>query len=203
MAFKTDRYHNTTSAARYLFNVSGYDVQFIGGKNENDFVLGGGWSGNIGKVSFRGEGSLFTPLPGKEDISKKAVSVTFSADYTFDNSLYIHSAFLFNSMGTTERGEGISLLNPNFNLSAKQLSIGKYELFGQVSYPISPILNASVAGIFNPSDLSSYIGPTVTISLQDNLELMLTAQILLGEAGSEYGAMGNTYACFGRLRWSF
>ncbi|MFA7044032.1 MAG: hypothetical protein WC186_06785 [Bacteroidales bacterium] len=203
VAFKTDRYHNTTAAARYLFNFYDYDIQFIGGKNENDFVLGGGWSGNIGKVSFSGEGSFFTPLPGKEDLSSTSVSATISANYTFKNSLFVHSAFLFNSMGTTEREGGLSLINPNDNLSAKRLSIGKYEWFGQVSYPVNPILNVSLAGMLNPSDHSSYIGPMVTVSLLENLELMLTAQVLLGETGSEYGAFGNTYAGFGRLRWSF
>jgi hypothetical protein len=39
--------------------------------------------------------------------------------------------------------------------------------------------------------------------LHDNLELMLTAQIMMGDAGSEYGFLGNTYAGFARLRWSF
>lgn len=203
IALKVDGNNNTTAAARYLFNLNGYDLQFIGGKNENDWVLGGGWSGNIGAVSFRGEGSFFTPMAGKEHLSKKAVSATLGADYTFGKELFFTAAFLFNSMGTTGSTTGLSLLNPNFNLSAKQLSIGKYELFGQLSYPFSPILNGSLAGMYNPSDGSSFIGPTVSLSLQDNLELMLTAQLLLGKTGSEYGAMGNTYACFGRLRWSF
>ena len=128
VALKSDKYGNTTAAARYLFNILDYDIQFIGGKNANDFLLGGGWSGSIGDVSFRGEGSYFTPLAGKERISKNAVSATVSADYTFKNSLFIHSAFLFNSSGTTVSGSGISLLNPTNNLSAKNLSMGKYEL---------------------------------------------------------------------------
>jgi len=203
IAFKNDRNGNTTAAARYLLNFHDYDIQFIGGKNENDIVLGGGWSGSIWDVSFRGEGSFFTPLAGKEDLSETSISATISADYTFDNSLFIHSAFLFNSMGTTVSGAGISLLNPDYNLSAKNLSIGKYELFGQVSYPVSPIINVNFAGMFNPSDGSSYLGPSATFSLQDNLELMTIAQVLLGEKGSEYGSMGNTYAGFARLRWSF
>ena len=203
MAFKKDGRGNTTAAARYLFNILDYDVQFIGGKNDNDFVLGGGWSGGIGDVSFRGEGSFFTPLAGKEKISETSVSATVSADYTFKSSLFVHTAFLYNSLGTTQTGSGISLLNPNNNLSAKNLSIGKYEIFGQVSYPINPILNVNFAGMLNPSDGSCYLGPASTISLQNNLELMLTAQLMLGKAGSEYGYMGNTYACFGRLRWSF
>jgi hypothetical protein len=203
VALKSDRWGNTTAAVRYLFNIHDYDVQFIGGKNGNDWVLGGGWSGNIGKVSLRGEGSFFTPMAGKEKISETSVSATVSTDYTCSNSLFMHAAFLYNSMGTTKPGTGISLLNPNFNLSAKNLSVGKYELFGQVSYPVSPILNVDMAGMLNPSDGSVYLGPGSTLSLQDNLELMLTAQLLLGKAGSEYGYMGNTYACFGRLRWSF
>lgn len=203
LAMKNDSSGNTTIAARYLFNFHDYDIQFIGGKNGDDFVLGGGWSGNVGDVSLRGEGSFFTPLSGKEAISKTAFSATLSADYTFKNSLFIHTAVLFNSSGSTESGNGISLLNPNFNLSAKNLSVGKYELFGQISYPVNPILNVNFAGMLNPSDGSSYLGPTATISLHDNLELMLTAQLMLGETGSEYGFMGNTYAGFGRLRWSF
>jgi hypothetical protein len=202
-AAQIDSSHQTTVAARYLFNMKGYDVQFIGGKNGNDWVLGGGWSGSLGQVSFRGEGSFFAPLPGKAHVSKKAVSATLAADYTFKNDLYVHAGFLFNSMGTTGLSTGISLLNPNLNLSAKQLSIGKYELFGQVSYPVNPIFNASLAGMLNPSDGSAYVGPTGTVSLQNNLELMLTAQLLLGKPNSEYGGIGNTYACFGRLRWSF
>jgi hypothetical protein len=203
VAFKMDKGHSTTVAARYLFNVHDYDFQFIGGKNEDDWVLGGGWSGNLGDVSFRGEGTFFTPLPGKYSVSETSVSATVSADYTFDNSLYVHSAFLFNSMGRTGKTGGMSLLDPNENLSAKQLSLGRYELFGQVSYGFSPILNGSLAGMFNPSDLSSYLGPMATLSLQENVDLMLIAQILLGDTGSEYGAVGNTYVCFGRLRWNF
>lgn len=203
VAFKVDGNNHSTAALRYLFNLSDYDLQFIGGKSDNDWVLGGGWSGNIGSVSFRGEGTFFTPLSGKKAVSETSVSATLAADYTFNNDLFVHASILFNSMGTTGNSYGISLLNPKLNLNAKHLSIGKYELFGQISYPFSPILNASLAGIYNPLDGSSFLGPTANISLHDNLELMLTAQVLLGELGSEYGSLGNTYACFGRLRWSY
>lgn len=205
VAVKTDSSHNYTAAARYLFNLWDYDIQFIAGKNDNDFVAGGGWAGSIGKVSFRGEASFFKPLPGKEDISETSLSATLSADYTFSNSLYLHSAFLYNSAGKTSisEGSGISLLNPDFELSAKKLSLGRYEIFAQASYPVNPILGLNFATIYNPSDNSAYFGPAATVSLSDNLELMLTAQLLTGKKGSEYGYMGNTYACFGRLRWSF
>lgn len=203
LAFKTDKNNKTTAAARYRFNYHDYDIQLIGGKSEADVVLGGGWSGGLGKMSFRGEGSVFIPAFEGSANSVTSVSATISTDYTFENSLYVGAAFLFNSMGSTAAMNGISLLSPDLNLSAKQLSLGKYELFGQVSYPLSPIVNVAFATMYNPSDHSAYLGPTATISLLDDLELMLTAQLMLGDTGTEYGAYGNTYACYGRLRWSF
>ncbi|MDR0732467.1 MAG: hypothetical protein LBF08_00170 [Dysgonamonadaceae bacterium] len=57
--------------------------------------------------------------------------------------------------------------------------------------------------MFNPADLSAYISPNFTISLKDNLDLLIGSQLLLSTTGSEYASMGNTYAAFARLKWSF
>jgi hypothetical protein len=201
--FKIDKDYKTTIAARYLFNLKQYDIQVLGGQYGDDIVIGGGWSGDIKNVSFRGEASFFVSAFDKNDRDKAALSATVSADYTFNNSLYLHGAFLFNSMGTTKKEGGMSLLGMSSELSAKQLSIGMYELFGQISYPINPILSISFVTMFNPADLSLYCSPSTTISLHDNLELLVMGQFLFGERGSEYGANGNTYAASCRLRWSF
>jgi hypothetical protein len=204
MAYKAaDAFSNTAFAAKYRFNYKNYDIQLIAGQAGNDFVFGGGWSGFIGDLSFRSEGSFFTPLPSKKEVSENAFTGTLSLDYTFSNSLYLHTSFLYNSNGTTTKGESFSLLDPTFQLSAKNLSIGKYELFGQASYPVNPLINTGVAAMMNLSDQSMYVGPSVSISLHNNLELYLMSQIMLGETGSEYAATGNIYAFYGRLRWSF
>lgn len=202
LAVKTDSSRKLTLAGRYVFNVEAYDIQVIAGKNTDDALVGGGFSGSVGPVSLRGEGSVFIPLTSGSG-TRTTVSATVSADYTFENELYLHTAFLYNGMGTTQLGTGVSLLNPAASLSAKNLSVGKYEVFGQLSYPLNPLTNLSLAGMLNPADGSAYMGPTATVSLQDNLELMLTGQLLMGGSGSEYGFMGNTYAGFARLRWSF
>ena len=204
LAYKAaDAFTNTAFAAKYRFNLKNYDIQFIAGQAGNDFVFGGGWSGFIGGMSFRGEGSFFTPLPSKKYVSENAFTGTVSLDYTFNNSLYLHTSFLYNSNGTTTKGESFSLLDPGYQLSAKNLSIGKYELFGQASYPLNPLIKTGLAAMMNLSDQSMYIGPSASISLHNNLELFLMSQVMLGETGSEYAATGNIYAYFGRLRWSF
>ncbi len=203
VVFKINKEYATTIAARYLFNVKDYDIQVLGGQCEKDLVVGGGWSGGIKNVSFRGEASFFVSVFDRTDPLQTALSATVSVDYTFKNSLYLQGAFLFSSMGTTKRLGGISLLGTSSELSARQLSIGMYELFAQVSYPIIPILSVDFVTMFNPGDLSLYCSPNISISLHDNLELLLAAQLLFGKQGSEYGANGNTYAAFCRLRWSF
>ena len=190
-------------AAKYRFNLFNYDIQLLAGKTGYDYVLGGGWSGSIGNLSIMGEASWFTPAPDKKDISKEALSASAALSYTFPNSLFLQASFLYNGSGTTERGQSISLLDPTMQLNAKNLSIGKYELFGQISYPIGTLLNTNLAAMYNPVDYSMFVGPSVSISILDNVDFFTTAQIMLGKQGTEYGAFGNLYSLFGRLRWSF
>ncbi len=89
----------------------------------------------------------------------------------------------------------------NNKLSAKYLSLAQYSLFAQASYPVTPLLSASLSGIANPNDGSWYFGPAFTYSLQNNLELMATGQLFFGDQGTEFGDIGQLL--FGRLKWSF
>lgn len=187
----------TAFAGMYRFSYRDYDFQFLGGQAGNDWVLGSGWSGDICGAGFRGEITHFEP---RINNSKRATVASVSADYTFQNSLYIHTSFLFSSNGKTGNAGGMDLLfNPD--MSAKQLSFARYSLFGQVSKPITPLFSGSFSGIVNPSDGSFYVGPALTYSLLDNLELMVTGQLFFGQSGTEFGDIGQI--AFGRLKWSF
>jgi hypothetical protein len=196
-------YQSATLAARYFFNLKDYDFQFIAGKYNDDIVSGFGWSGAVKNVSFRGEISVFTPVANRHINRETAVAATVEADYTFGNQLYLHGAALFNSLGKLKGAEGMNLLAMQSELSAKKLSYGKVELFGQASYPVSPVFNMGLAAMLNPADLSAYLSPNCTFSLSNNLDLMLNAQLLLGKSNTEYAANGNIYAAFARLKWSF
>jgi len=184
-------------AGMYRFAKWDYDFQFIGGQAGDDWVLGGGWSGDIRGAGFRGEITHFEP---RNDQSIRATVASVSADYTFPNSWYIHGSFLYSSNGKTGKAGGMNVLfNPD--MSAKQLSFARYSLFGQVSKPITPLLSGSFSGIINPSDGSFYVGPAFAYSVLNNLELMLTSQLFFGDSGTEFGDIGQI--AFGRLKWSF
>ncbi len=181
------------------FSKWNYDFQFIGGWVGPDLVIGAGWAGDIEGGGFRGEVSHFIPRESGSK-SETATVASITGDYTFSNSIYIQFSTLFNSHGQTGQITGLNPLG-NEILSAKTLSFAKYSLFGQVSYPVNPLINGSLSGIINPCDGSFYLGPTISYSLQNNLELMLTSQLFFGEDNTEYGDIGQLF--FGRLKWSF
>lgn len=188
----------TAIAGMYRFSKMNTDIQFLGGWMGKDYVLGTGWSGDIKGSGFRGEVSWFKPRE-KDNGSYEALVASVSGDYYFQNSLYVHAAVLYNSHGTTGDAGGRSFFAPD--ISAKMLSLGRYNLFGQVSYPFTPLFNTSFSSILNPGDGSFYTGPTLTYSLGNNLELMVNGQLFFGRDGTEYGDYGQ--AVYGRIKWSF
>jgi hypothetical protein len=198
LVYKPGSNHTQSAlAGMYKFTRWDYDFQFLCGQAGNDWVIGGGWAGDIYGAGFRGEIAHFEP---RIDSSVRATVASVSADYTFKNSLYIHSSILYSSNGKTGNAGGLNVLfNPE--MSAKQLSLARYSLFAQVSKPITPLFSGSFSGIINPSDGSFYIGPAFTYSLLNNLELMLTGQLFFGQPGTEFGNIGQI--AFGRLKWSF
>jgi hypothetical protein len=191
-----DNKTESTFAGRYKFSKFRYDFQFLGGFLPNDYVLGGGWMGDIKGGGFRGEISWFVP---KETYSEETLTATISGDYTFKKSLYAHAAILYNSSGKTGKAGTREFFD--MNISAKMLTPARFNIFGQLSYPFTPLFSGNLSGIINPSDGSFFLGPLLTYSLGNNLELMLTAQLFFGEEGTEYGELGKV--AYGRLKWSF
>lgn len=199
-AVKIDASEELTIAGMYRFNKWYYDFQFLGGYMTGDYVIGAGWSGDIEGAGFNGEMTYFHPEEQFSDTSGVFVG-SLGVNYTFKNSLMIQFAGLFNSNGLTGpaglRGSIFSMAE----LSPKSLSPAKYSLFGNLSYPATPLITTSLAGIYNPSDQSAFVGPTIDISLTSNITFLLTAQMFFGEEGTEFGDYGKL--AYGRLKWSF
>lgn len=188
----------TAIAGMYRFSQFNYDFQFLSGWAGKDFVLGGGWAGDIKGGGFRGEFSYFAPLQ-KDNGSEEAFVASVSGDYTLTNSIYLHTGILYNSNGVLGSAGGRTFFDTN--LSAKMLSSGMFNLFGQISYPFTPLLSGNFSSMINPSDGSSFLGPSLSYSLGNNLELMVNGQLFLGKTGTEYGEFGK--ALYGRIKWAF
>jgi hypothetical protein len=197
---KSNERKKATFAGLYRFNKRNYDFQFIGGiADQADLVIGTGWSGQVLKGGFRGELTYFHPLKNLKDTTGIFLA-SMGYDYTFKNSLFLQVEGLYNGNNQTTNG---FMMNPltNTDMSAKNLFLPGYSMFCSLSYPFTPLVSSSLAGIINPKSKLIFIIPSVNISLKENLELSFTAQILRYTAKTPYGQDLNLI--YARLKWSF
>lgn len=193
---KADRDKNLTMAVVYKFNLMDYDFQTLASITNDDYIFGGGWSGDISGAGFIGEATYFN---SRTEIPNIFVS-SIGANYTFSNSLFISGEFLFNSNGIVGKQKNLNNIF-NLNYSAKSLSPSKFSIFISTQYPINPLLNSSMAIIINPTDGSFLINPTLDISLTENVYTLISGQFFIGENLTEWGNYGQFY--YLRLKWNF
>jgi hypothetical protein len=68
----------------------------------------------------------------------------------------------------------------NASLSAKNLSFSKVTFMLQGGYPITPLFNVSLAGMYFPKLNGVFLGPSFTWSLTNNLDFRLLYNRLQG-----------------------
>ena len=170
-----------TAAAKLLVNKWNYDWQFIIGEMEQrDYVVGVGWAGAIKSVSFRGEATYFKPIDSGDSMREAALSATASLDYTFGNSINIMMQLLYSDITVDNPISNFSTFYST-NLNAKYLSFTPWNMFLSVRYPVTPLLNVSLAGMYYPQMKSVFFNPSIDYSLSDNLEFSFVYQYFTGE----------------------
>lgn len=181
----------TIVAGAYNFNKYDYDFfTLVGIKNEKWFA-GGAWAGSILDGGFRGEALV-------RQIGKNpTLSAVLSGDYTFPNSLYIHSEILFNSNGHIRNAGYFQ----EQSLKEGLLSPARWSCYQEFAYDITPLVRSTLFGIFNPDDHSLIVVPMLSYSMESNLELLMIGLIGMGSSSSEYGSYGK--AGYLRLKFSF
>ena len=194
-----------TSVLLYRFNTHGYDIQFLGGLyTESDYVIGGGWSGSIAGGGFSGEFTYFHPKENDPDNDGK-LTATLHYDYTFKNTLNLQFETLYNGFGADNFSSGLGEIL-FLDLSPKNLFPTKVALFGSGGYDLSPLFRVMLAGMYGPEGNFLYVGPTLTYSMSNTLELAAIGQYFsMDEIEDSNGdsVANNGSAIFVRLKWAF
>ena len=204
LAAKIDSSKKVTAAGYIRFNTLGFDIQFLGGiYREEDLVLGTGWSGNLGSAAFRGELSYFRDLDQFRDTTGYLMT-SIGFDYTFTNSLMIQVEGLYSAFAR-ELDISSFLQFYSGQLDVKNLGFTPWSLFANVTYPISPLLQGGFAAIWYPEWKGVYLGPSLDLSLNSNLDLSLILQHFTAEFEDPSGVSSRERDTFGflRLKWSF
>ncbi|MFD2516778.1 hypothetical protein [Salinimicrobium flavum] len=183
-------------AGMYKFNKWTYDIQFLTGVYQKDWVVGTGWAGNLKDAGFKGEISYFVPYedyPGDENVMSASISI----DYAFEKGLYLNSSVLYNSSADNSFSaiEDLALAR----ISAKNLMPFKYSFFLQLSKEFTPIFSGTANFIYSPTRHSVIVMPSLNYSLATNWDLNFTGQSFF--EFEDYKTLGNSF--FLRLRYSF
>ena len=204
LAAKIDSADRVTAAGYFRFNTLGFDIQLLGGVyQEEDLFLGTGWSGNLGPTAFRGEFSYFRDLEQFRDTTGYLM-FSVGLDYTFSNSLWIQAEGLYSGFA---RETDISSFLQFYSgtLDVKNLGFTDWSLFASASYPFTPLFNGGFAAIWYPEWKGAYLGPSLDLSLNNNISLSLIFQYFTarfkypsGDASRE-----NYVFNFLKFKWSF
>lgn len=184
-------------AGMYRTNIHTYDLQAIAGHYENKIALGLGWSGYIKDAGFKGEATYFQP---EENFLKTAGTLTSTVgfDYMFGNGLYGQAEFLYNGGYDHKNASLAALTRPP---RADNLFISKTGYLINGSYQINPLLKASMGAMGSFTQNMVILFPQLNYSLAENLDLMLTSQLLKGKEFSKTTATPNVF--FIRFKWSY
>lgn len=199
-------------AARWLINFIEYDFNMMLSWQKEKQRFGVNWSGDLAGAGFRGElvytrphlrfpAPWLTP-PQSSVLMEKTFDTPYwnavlSLDYTFSNSLYLHSEYLYNGAGVT-RNSG--LRQPEI-LHTGELSPARHSLFQEIAYTISPLWRADWFVLYNPNDQSYISLPSLQYDVSENWGLYLLAMLSDGKTGSAFGGYPNQY--FIRAKFSF
>lgn len=191
-------------AGMYKFNKWTYDFQVLGGWWNEDIAIGAGWAGNLKAASFKGEVTYFHPQDNFTDTSG-SVTASISADYVFKGNFYVMTGFMYGSSGFDKAINPAALAGTSIGSteppSAKNLMPTKYNVLASVSKPITPLVNASLVGIYSPGVNLVFLMPSVSVAVASNWDFSLFAQTTMLDNGSYFRNYGASI--FARLKWGF
>ncbi|MCW3786730.1 hypothetical protein [Plebeiibacterium sediminum] len=192
---KVNSNSNVTAAALYATTLKGYDIQFIAGELEQeDWVIGGGYSGSLFNAGFYGEVSYLMNMDNSDD---DVLLFSIGGNYMFKNTLMLTTEYLYSGNQGDYDLEYRSLFYAQS--SVKNLSIDKNSYVLSLTWPVNPLLNVSMAymGFGFPVFKNYYVGPTVEYSISDNLNFSLVSQYF------SFANDNKSVATYLRLKWNF
>jgi len=197
IAVKADSEDDVTAAALYRVSKWGYDIQFFGGYfNSSDIVAGTGWSGPIGSVSFRGEGTWFRPVESFRDTASLFL-ITAGVDKIFKKNSMLQFQLMYCN-DPLDLNNFTSLYSRN--LSAKDLAFSKFSAFGQYTWAVTPLVNLSLSAMWFPDLHGYYAGPSFDYNLAEKVDFSLLWQHFYAEMSGTRTRMNLAYL---RIKYSF
>ncbi len=189
VATLTDGRSTSTVGARASTNIRAYDISAMAAAVGSDWVVGADFAGYLGGAGLRGEAAYST--------HSGAVRTVFNADYSFATGLYALIEVYFNGEGDSD-WHSYGTASPG---SSQAFSLGRHYAAFSLSASLTPLVSGVFYGLANLNDRSALVGPSLAVSLRENLELAASTYFFMGGAHTEYGARHHVF--FTSLQWYY
>ncbi len=186
-----DEHEEQSAALRYKTTIGEYDLALMAGEFRDDEVLGVSFDGYIGGAGIRGE-ITYTNDSVSDDFTRAVIG----GDYTFPNSIYVLIEYLYNG-GTVDDIEGLSLQSDSSQIITREENFLGFGL----GYELTPLIRLNNYTIYDIDEDSLFIGPTLSYSIIEDLDLRIGAQLFSGRNNSEFGNLPDIY--YTQLQWFF
>ncbi len=176
---------DSVAAALYAFDLNGYDVQVIGGYYRDRLTTGAGWAGNLRGAGIKGETMFYADINSGEDGRDTNFITALSIDYMFENGLFAVAEVLYNRAGGLDE---FTLLEEQ--LAPDNPSFSTYQATTQLTYPIHPLLDGSLAAIWYPDESALFLSPSLTWSVTQDVDFRVLGQFFTGGSDSVFSDAG-------------
>ena len=189
-------------AGRYVLNQHGWDMQLLLGKANFDYLLGGGFAGDIKGAGIRGE---FTWLqPSKDEWNNQAVQesllASIESDYSFASKAnWAGSLAVLYISNPQDAQSALQFLN--LPLTVRTLSFAEFTYYADLSFDLNALNRLTFSSSYY-SDGSVFIGLNNSYSLADNWQLLAVLQRFTGSSASLFGEASYLLAS-AQIKWSF
>lgn len=181
--------------AKYGWNKWDYDFQVLLGKYYSDYVVGGGWAGNIKNIGFKGEVAYFL----SEDDQEGAGSISFSGEYLFNNGKFLGIGGLYSSGGVSGNVDVSSSLLA-FQTSAKNLMPTRWSNMVTFGGELNDLSSFAIVGLYMPEVDFMLIMPSLTYSMAQNFDLSIHMINVAGVVDGDWIGLANGFV---RANYSF
>ena len=215
-SFLAASWYGSALLAHIFTTHEGWDLALQGGKIYGGYQLGGGLVGEIGPIETRVETAYFwaqddsEPLPDPQEgtLVESYFTAVLGVGHRFDNSLTLEFEYFYNGAGDSDD------LNASFLrfITGNILQMSRNSTGFFISYEFLPILLGQFLWLHSWDDPSSSIQPILNWSTTDNIDLLLGANINIGDRPdvtpaldiqiqSEFGTFPDLY--FFQFKWYF
>ncbi len=158
----------------YTFGVT--DIGVLAAFSHAEPVFGLNAAGSIGAVGWQSEATV--TLPEDED---PFVRATLGGFYSWYEGPSLSAEFYYQSFGGADSTEYLAIYDSARFARGEVWAAGRYYGAVTLSYELTPLINVAAFSVVNITDPSAMIGPSLSWSAADNVELAAGAFFGAGE----------------------